>query len=278
MKKLFAIIFPLLLCSALFGQKRYIFYSTTDMTLTGLGLTSAATGFILGNQVKPLAIPAIAALDRSTVFPIDRQATYWNSRQAGQASDVFMYAGEAVPFLLMALPAARKEAGVLSLMYAETMLLNGGLTLLTKNLVLRTRPYGYNPGASLAAKQSRDTRKSFFSGHTSASAAGCFFAAKVWSDFHRESRWEPLVWGLAATLPAVTGFLRMRAGKHFFTDVATGYVVGAAIGWLVPTLHYNGRFQKTGLSIYGSAQGLGLVCTYSKISPKLPPTFAPYFH
>jgi membrane-associated phospholipid phosphatase len=44
-------------------------------------------------------------------------------------------------------------------------------------------------------------------------------------------------WAGAALLPAVTGYFRMRAGKHFLSDVAVGYVAGAAIGLSIPLLH-----------------------------------------
>ena len=41
----------------------------------------------------------------------------------------------------------------------------------------------------------------------------------------------------AALAPATVGFLRVKGGKHFPTDVLTGLVVGAATGYLVPRLH-----------------------------------------
>ena len=37
----------------------------------------------------------------------------------------------------------------------------------------------------------------------------------------------------------MTAYLRVRAGKHFLTDVIAGYAVGATIGILVPHLHRN---------------------------------------
>jgi len=51
------------------------------------------------------------------------------------------------------------------------------------------------------------------------------------------SRWKPIVWTAAATIPAITGYLRVRGGRHFPTDVIGGYIVGAAVGCLVPHLH-----------------------------------------
>ena len=158
---------------------------------------------------------------------------------------------------------ARREALVISVLYLETFSLNGGLTQLTKNLAKRSRPYAYNPGVPLELKLGSDARKSFFSGHTSSTAASCFFAATVWSDLYPDCDWNPVVWSLAASIPAVTGYLRVHAGRHFFTDVATGYAVGAAIGWWVPALHESARLRKTGLTVYGATQGAGLVWNFS---------------
>ena len=61
-----------------------------------------------------------------------------------------------------------------------------------------------------------------------------FFTAKVFSDTNPNSKLRPWVWSSAALLPAVTGYLRVKGGKHFPTDVIVGYAVGAAIGILVP--------------------------------------------
>jgi membrane-associated phospholipid phosphatase len=68
-------------------------------------------------------------------------------------------------------------------------------------------------------------------------AASMFFMAKVYSDYHPNSRWRYAVWTVAALSPATTALLRVRAGKHFPIDVALGYVVGAATGYLVPFAH-----------------------------------------
>ncbi|HLP95326.1 MAG TPA: phosphatase PAP2 family protein [Saprospiraceae bacterium] len=168
---------------------------------------------------------------------MDRKSTHWQSNRAKKASDLIFYGATLAPLVLLADPNTRKEAAVISVLYLETLSLNSGLTELTKNLAKRSRPYTYNPDYPLAPKFGRDARKSFFSGHTSSTAASCFFAAKVWSDYHPGNRWKPLVWATAVTIPAITGFLRMRAGKHFFTDVAVGYSIGATIGYLIPVLH-----------------------------------------
>ena len=64
-----------------------------------------------------------------------------------------------------------------------------------------------------------------------------FLTAKMYHDFYPESDARPYVWASAALIPAITGYLRVRGGKHYLTDVLVGYGVGAAIGILVPQLH-----------------------------------------
>jgi len=78
---------------------------------------------------------------------------------------------------------------------------------------------------------------SFFSGHTTQSAANSFFAARVFSDYTKSTRAKVLVWTGAALYPALVGHLRRETGHHFNTDVIVGYCVGALIGYLVPELH-----------------------------------------
>ena len=92
----------------------------------------------------------------------------------------------------------------------------------------------YNDDVSLSQKSGRDARMSFFSGHTSTVAAFSFFGAKVFSDYSDNTTHKALVWTGAVILPAVVGYLRVRAGRHFPTDVIAGYLVGGAIGYLVP--------------------------------------------
>jgi membrane-associated phospholipid phosphatase len=64
-----------------------------------------------------------------------------------------------------------------------------------------------------------------------------FSLAMMYADYNPKSKLKPLVWSLCAAFPIATGALRYKAGKHFWTDVITGYVMGALIGVGVPYLH-----------------------------------------
>ncbi len=124
-------------------------------------------------------------------------------------------------------------------MYAEVFTFNYGLTEIGKNLAKRPRPYVYNTELPLDQRTNSTSRKSFFSGHTSQTAAACYFFAKVITDYHPtlDRAYKIGLWTFAASVPAINGYLRVKAGKHFPTDVITGYVIGAASGVIIPQLH-----------------------------------------
>lgn len=225
------------LCPAQSSTSPYRLSPAVDVPLGVVGVSTLTTSFVLHKR-KPLLTEAdIAALNTGDILRFDRGATqYWNTR-AAHWSDALMFTAIGMPATLLAGEPSRKDFGRASLIYAEAFLLNAGLTALTKNLVKRKRPYVYNPNAPLDKKLERDATSSFFSGHTSTTACMSFLFANMYTDYYPDGRLKPLVWFGAAVLPLATGILRYRAGKHFWTDIIVGYVVGASVGSLVPALH-----------------------------------------
>lgn len=175
---------------------------------------------------------------------IDKRAINNRSSAASQASDWVAGGAALLPLTLMADKDIREQALNVSVLFSETALVTNGLVLATKRIALRNRPYVFNPDAPLKEKLAPESMLSFYSGHTAMTSSMSFFTAKVWSDYHPDSPWKPVIWSAAAALPAVTGYLRVKAGKHYFTDVATGYVVGALVGYLVPHFHKVDRRAK----------------------------------
>ena len=76
-----------------------------------------------------------------------------------------------------------------------------------------------------------------------------------------DSKWKSVIWTLGITLPATTSYLRHNAGKHFPTDVISGYLVGATIGYLVPHFHKTNT-KDSSLQIWPSANGVMLMFTH----------------
>ncbi len=213
----------------------------------GLALLTADLG--LSSALAPLDEQAIAKLDPNAIWSIDRPAVQRFSTNADLRSD-FTLAGAGLlaglsGFLAVEQKPFRNEGLVLGAIWLETNILTLGGTLFLKDAFHRTRPFVYNPDLALGPKLKKNARRSFISGHTSLSAANSFFAARVFCDYFPQSRWKPLVIGLAAALPVWTGLERYLAGQHFPSDALAGYGLGALCGWLTPRLHL---VDKTGES------------------------------
>ena len=201
---------------------------------SSIGVGSAA---LLHIHNQPFTAEQVAALNLSQVPRFERFVTRQYSLSARHSSDVLLFTSVASPMLLLLDKNIRQDAPTAALLVGESMWLNLALTSLCKEIVRRPRPFCYNPDAPLSEKLKRDARASFFSGHTSMSAAATFSAAQIWSDYHPDSKWKPAVWAAAVALPATVGLLRVKGGKHYLTDVATGFIVGSACGLLIPRLH-----------------------------------------
>lgn len=225
------------------------------------GAVLYGAGTYLTSTVRPYSTEEISALNSRTFRGLDRVAIASEVPGAADGSDWLLNSSLALPALFLLPNNTRKDFGKIALIYGEVLLITKGLTQLTKASVLRPRPFVFNESISELEKGNRNARFSFFSGHTSMTAANCFFAAKVFSDYFPDSGWKPVVWGVAAAIPTVTGYLRVAAGRHYPTDVIVGYGVGAALGILIPQLHKN-MDTETGLSFSPSFGGGRLVYTF----------------
>lgn len=189
----------------------------------GAGLVFLAADLGLSTALEPLRAQDIAALDPGAVWGPDRFALKRYSMAADLRSDV-------------ALVVSTAAAGVSGL------------------LALEGKPFhtrGSGAGCALAGNQRpRHRRNPFLQGRHSPRPAVClqlgrspraqtgkrrpqaplsgifpaaantFFAAKVFLDYFPESPWKPMVWGLAAALPAWTSVERDR--RQAFCERYTG--------------------------------------------------------
>ena len=201
------------------------------------GATFLAAGLALGGSIEPLSIDAINSLSRSDVPAIDRGATYNYSVSLKSTSNWLEALLILAPVGLFASPDVRNDAGTVTVMYLETVLLANALTQFTKSLTTRTRPFVYNESAPLDEKQEKDARRSFFSGHAANSFASAVFLSTVFAAYFPQSPWKPVVWAASLAAAATVAYLRVAAGQHFPTDVLTGMIVGSTVGYLVPELH-----------------------------------------
>lgn len=185
--------------------------------------------------------------DTNRLISIDRAAvTQTADPSAGPRSNVGLGVAGAFAVIDPVLSGVREQsvqAGLVdAIMYSETVALTLALTNVVKMAVRRPRPLAYT---ALAAHQddpsysntSTDSSLSFFSGHASMTSA--IGATATYLAFTR-SRGKLRPWLTLTLFTGLTTFVsveRVRAGKHFPTDVIAGAIAGAGIGVVVPHLH-----------------------------------------
>jgi membrane-associated phospholipid phosphatase len=120
------------------------------------------------------------------------------------------------------------------LILLETAAASTVATTLLKHTVRRPRPSAYAPTQRLDAL---DEQVSFPSGHTSLAAAMTTAYTVTFALKYPHSPWKYAVGALGVGITCATGYARVAAGRHFYTDVAAGALLGGVIGFVVPWLH-----------------------------------------
>ena len=267
MKRSITIIFnTALLLSLIAGagaaQAPYNLNFGREALVIGAGGASLVGGVLLKDQTALFTPDELARLDPSQVNSFDRGAIDNVSRHAREASDYFLNGSHVFPLLFLANQDTRRDFGKIAFLWGETLMLNGGLTFASKYAFRRPRPFVYNREIDVQYKMTVSAKTAFFSGHTSMTAANTFFAAKVFSDYFPESGWKPVVWSTAVVIPAITGYLRVRAGRHYPSDVIVGYATGALLGYFIPHLHKRPGLKDKGLELHGGLNGALLRLTF----------------
>ncbi len=221
------------------AQSPYSLSTGIELPVLGGGLTLFGIDIALKKNFPSVVPDDTLGLDLQSIPSIDRHVVNNWSLRAHQTSDDFLRTSPVVPFALplLAGSSSRHKMSTSYLIVVEGLLTTYTITELTKLLAKRKRPYVYGRSAFEGNRFTREAQKSFFSGHTSMTAVSYFLGAKMFNDFYPDSNWKPVVWTTAAIIPAITGWKRVQAGKHFVTDVLIGYAVGAAVGILIPAIH-----------------------------------------
>jgi hypothetical protein len=231
------------------------------VTIAGMGLSYY--GLTLMMDKEGLTEAEVMNLNKANVNSFDRFSAGYDSENADMISDYPFYASFAAPFALLLDADVKSNAAQIGLLYLETMAITGAIFTMSNGNVERVRPNAYSPNVSLSEKMRSNTKNAFYGGHNSATAAATFFAAKVFHDFNPDSPAKPYIWAAAATTPAIVSYLRLKAGKHFLSDIILGYVIGAGVGIAVPQLHK--KTDNSNLSLYPVANPYysGAALTYS---------------
>lgn len=215
-----------------------------DSAMIGVSLGFAGTLELVNStgEIRPQQIAS--NFDRSHLIWIDRGAiTQHIDPHAGSYSTIGL--GAAVAFavvdpILSGIREKSVQTGIAdAFMYAESVSFTMAMTNIVKMAVRRPRPGAYIEAEQHPDSQSgsTDSALSFFSGHAAITAtigATATYLAFARSP-HTARPWITLaVATLATTFVSVE---RVRAGRHFPTDVIAGSIAGAGIGVVVPHLH-----------------------------------------
>ena len=245
-----------------------------ELTFVGLGVDLVVAGNLVPPAVRPL--PS-SGLDRSDLlFDFDRSAVGAYDRNAALASDVTRDAALMLPLVAAFATASggRLRSAVRSAaVYAEALMISGGLTQLGKRTLGRPRPTAYlaepdRPAGFEAERLAPGTFHSMPSGHSSAAWTGASMAITDYLLRRPNAHWgERLAIGLiGGGLASATSALRVKAGVHFPTDVVAGAGLGMLVGVVVPLSHRGATpapapdawLQAFGGTLAGAALGLSL--------------------
>lgn len=223
-------------------------YKTTfkkDFPVTAGLIGLNVLGLNLIQNKSPLTEAEVLTKDPDDVPGFDRGNVGYYDESVDEASYPVMYVGYALPVAVALLDGKqRNRFGQVLVLYTETMAVTGALFSITAGAVDRARPLVYASHAPMDVRMSKNSQRSFYAGHTASVATSTFFMAKLFNDFHPDSKLKPWVWVVGAAVPAYIGWSRYKSGHHFLSDNIVGYVLGAATGILVPHFHKTSKIKQ----------------------------------
>ncbi|MEP7053594.1 MAG: phosphatase PAP2 family protein [Pseudomonadota bacterium] len=253
-------------------------FSTADYFVAGAGGALTLTAAI----VQPRSVHTISGgilfdeAARNALRAHSLQARY----QFRDASDVGLSLTVTWPFFADSLTTAwwyrgsRDVSEQMALIDLETLAVAGAAQGATDVLASRERPYGRDCGSTQLPENAIDCRsgqhyRSFFSGHATFS----FTSAALICVHHFENDllgapWDALSCAGGYAVAATTATFRVVSDVHYASDVILGALVGTAVGYGVPLLHYHREIHRTGdqhsanrvrVMVVPSAGGLGLM-------------------
>lgn len=213
---------------------------TVDRPVDG-SIQAAAFGLGLAAKLIPLR-------DRDPwedeIMEADKSVRDNFSRRASHLSDGLLAMSLAAPAIYITGSTIDDGDGDRLLIYGQTMAINVALASISKQLVQRPRPYTYSKDPKVQAyakSEGSDAYMSFYSGHAALSFAAATTGAYLLGTSDASPAAKNVAWGVGFGVAAMTASLRVRAGKHFYSDVLIGSVVGMSIGYAVPALHADDR-------------------------------------
>lgn len=222
-----------------------------------LTIATAAWGIIGSQRIynrDTIPWAEINSLNRKDINNLDRWVSYNYSKSAAKASDYFFIGSMPFPLILLFDKNIRRDGPKVGLLYLEAIGITSAVYVTAAMLADRHRPYAYNPDVDMSKRTRGGARNSFFAGHVAIVATSVFFTAQTYINYHPNMKYKWLLYTGAGLLASTTGYLRLKAGQHFLTDVVTGFATGTLSGLLVPYFHKIRHVDNPRLTIVPSLQ------------------------
>ncbi|KAB2899658.1 MAG: phosphatase PAP2 family protein [Kofleriaceae bacterium] len=187
--------------------------------LIALTAVALATGSAAADELKPTLY--FGSLDELTHDDF--------SSTASSMSDALFVIGLTAPVVLE-LGRNDDDTGRRLAAYAGGVATTGAVAGILKELWRRPRPYNFHasPAVRAYAKHAgKDATVSFPSGHTALTFAAAAAGGWIYADGSTDTTARAGVWFAGTAIAGATAVLRMRAGKHYPSDVTMGILLGA---------------------------------------------------
>ncbi|NJC26216.1 phosphatase PAP2 family protein [Neolewinella antarctica] len=204
--------------------------------LTGVALIGLAH-WLDRRSITPVRIGDLRNPGAGSNNPFDWLAYKDVDLRAARLADVGLYGGPALPLLAALHPRQRPNRSHIFLLWAEAMILNFGATSVIKNSANRPRPYVFNDNFPEDTQLSRNDRAAFLSGHASHATLGVVLFARLVGEGTEAKILEVAAWVLTGFMAGYTGYLRVKAAKHWPTDAIAGCLLGYFIASRIYNIH-----------------------------------------
>lgn len=169
-------------------------------------------------------------------FPGDESVRKNQSNGADKTSDWTAALTVASPLVFQFVRGFDRRLANFTTVYGETILTNLAVNSVVKRQVARPRPCAHSCGTKSCASDP-GRYASFYSAHSSNTFAAATAGALMLTEELDNPRARGALWAYELGLAAATANMRVKAGKHYYSDVLVGAGVGALFGVGIPLLH-----------------------------------------
>lgn len=238
------------------GERSSQYYAVHGSTIGVLLAGSLATHFAFN----------LGAGSDFAWFPGDESLRGGRSSAAAELSNTCIGLTVAAPVFTQLGRGVDAHLANFGVVYGETLTANLLLNGLSKPAFRRPRPYTYGwPEKDDANPQDRNL--SFYSGHSSTAFAAALAGSLLYAESAPDRAAKLVVWGTELAFAGATANLRVRAGKHYYSDVVVGAMVGSSLGILVPVVH-GGSYAPDGVEVLTAGGGLLVGIVASQLLPQ----------